>query len=146
MGIKSKQEGNKGETEVVKKVPCPNCGSKLMKLPVSYPLFDVQCTKCLFRAQIKTNNCKPKDQIFGAGWDIMDKNLRTGQLIPPLIVNFKWKEGQKQKRTVLFFPFLTKKNLRAKTRSQNGSRPGYREFNYIGLMSDNIAKIVLKEE
>lgn len=146
MGAKSKQEGSKGEQEIIDLIKCPNCGAKLMSLPVGYPLFDVQCKKCLFRAQIKTNNCKPKDQVFGAGWDIMQKNLRTGQMIPPLIVNFKWQEGSSQRRKVIFFPFLTKKNIKLKIRSESGAHPGYQEFNYVGLLDENTPKTVLLEE
>lgn len=90
---KNKVSGDEGEKEVVKLVPCPNCKKSLMLLPQSYPLFDVQCTGCSFRAQVKTNNSKPKNTIFGAGWEIIDKVTKSGYLVPPLIANFKWKEG-----------------------------------------------------
>ena len=86
----SKTSGYLGEQEVVDLVSCPNCLNKLMLLPVNYPLNDVQCTGCNFRAQIKTNNCKPKAEIFGAGWDITEKVLKSGFLMPPLITNYKW--------------------------------------------------------
>jgi len=67
MSTLRKSRGDQGEDEVVQKVKCPNCRSKLMKLPPSFPLYDVQCTRCLFRAQIKSARCKPKNEIFGAG-------------------------------------------------------------------------------
>ena len=143
MGAKSKLAGRTGEKDIVKTVRCPNCGRRLMQLPEGYPLFDVQCTGCVFRAQVKVNNCKTKDQIFGSGWDIMEKNLRIGQLIPPLIVKFHWREGRQSKEVILFFPFLTKANLKQKKRSQYGLRPGYKEFNYVGLMDDKTPKVVL---
>ncbi len=85
----NKSAGDIGEQEVVDLVPCPNCQKKLMLLPVGYPLFDVQCTGCSFRAQVKTNRSKPKASILGAGWQIMDKVLKSGYLTPPLIANFK---------------------------------------------------------
>ena len=66
--MSNKQTGNQGEQEVVDLIACPNCGKKLMLLPPNYPLYDVQCTACSFRAQIKTNNSKPKSEVFGAGW------------------------------------------------------------------------------
>jgi ssDNA-binding Zn-finger/Zn-ribbon topoisomerase 1 len=84
--------GNEGETEVCQKVKCPNCGKALMKLPKNYPLFDVQCSACSFRAQVKTQNAKPKGEILGAGWDILEKVLKSGYMVPSLIVNFKWRE------------------------------------------------------
>lgn len=89
----NKPVGDKGELEVVDLVACPNCGKKLMVLPPNYPLYDIQCTGCSFRAQIKTNQSKPKREIFGAGWEIMDKVLKSGYQIPPLITNDKWEGG-----------------------------------------------------
>ena len=89
---KNKELGDAGEIEVVNLVQCPNCGKPLMSLPKNYPLYDIQCTGCLFRAQVKTNNSRPKPVIFGAGWDIISKIMKSGYMIPPLITNFKWKD------------------------------------------------------
>ena len=50
----NKIAGDFGEQEIVDKMPCPNCGKTLMLLPKNYPLFDLQCTGCSFRAQVKT--------------------------------------------------------------------------------------------
>jgi hypothetical protein len=128
------ESGKAGEHWVTRAIPCPNCQSKLTLLPPGFPLFDVQCSRCLFRAQVKTNRCRPKDQIFGAGWEILDKTLKTGQLIPPLLVNFEWSDKAGKKRhEVHFFPFLTKANIRRHKRSMRGQRPGYKQFNYVGL-------------
>jgi hypothetical protein len=91
----------------------------------------------MFRAQVKTVRfAPPKDQIFGAGWDVLEKTLKTGQLIPPLLVNFQWSAGAttRARQEVHFFPFLTKDNVRKRQRSEGGQRPGYREFNYVGLL------------
>src|SRR3989344_3765554 len=61
---KNKESGDAGEIEVVNLVPCPNCGKPLMSLPKNYPLYDIQCTGCLFRAQVITNiKWKDKDGI-----------------------------------------------------------------------------------
>jgi len=131
---------------VVDVVPCPNCRSKLVLLPPGFPLFDVQCTRCMFRAQVKTARCAPpRDQIFGAGWDVLDKTRKTGQLIPPLIVNFQWpdKANGKERQVVYFFPFLTKDNIKKRQRSAAGQRPGYKEFNYVGLRDDNMPRMML---
>ena len=111
--VNNKIRGTVGEIEVVKLIKCPNCGKKLMLLPEGYPLFDIQCKACNFRAQIKTStNSKPKDVVRGAGWDIMNKVLKSGFLVPSLIVNFKWKEKNKDKQEIRFYPFIKKSNLR----------------------------------
>jgi DNA-directed RNA polymerase subunit RPC12/RpoP len=108
MGI-NKQFGDAGEKQVVDLVPCPNCGKELMVLPPNYPLFDVQCSGCSFRAQIKTVNSEPKDTIRGAGWDIIDKVLKSGYITPPLIVNFVWTKREVKYQEIRFYPFVPKK-------------------------------------
>lgn len=129
----NRQSGDRGELEVIKLVPCPNCGRKLMILPPNYPLYDVQCTGCSFRAQVKTNKSKPRAVIFGAGWEIMDKVLKSGLLSPSLIVNFKWVEKERGKQEIRFYPFVPKKNLRKYQLSAKARRANYWMFTYTGL-------------
>ena len=129
----NKLSGDEGELEVVNSVPCPNCGKKLMVLPPNYPLFDVQCTGCSFRTQVKTNNSKPKNIIFGAGWDIMEKVLKSGFITPPLIVNFKWSDKDEEKQEIRFYPFVPKTNLEKYRLSEQARRANYMMFRYVGL-------------
>lgn len=129
----NKIAGDQGEKEVVDLVPCPNCLKGLMLLPVSYPLFDVQCTGCSFRAQVKTNMSKPKDQVFGATWDIMDKVTKSGYMVPPLITNFKWLEGGNVKQEIRYYPFIPKVNLKMYKLPEHHARPNLKMFRYIGL-------------
>ena len=104
-----------------------------MKLPPNYPLYDVQCTGCSFRAQVKTNNSKPKDEIFGAGWEIIDKVMKSGFMVPSLIVNFKWNEEGKKKQKILFYPFVPRTHLKKRQLSPKARRANYKMFNYVGL-------------
>jgi DNA-directed RNA polymerase subunit RPC12/RpoP len=129
----NKITGDAGEKEIVDTIPCPNCIKPLMLLPKNYPLYDIQCTGCSFRVQVKTIASRPKDSILGAGWDIMDKVLKSGYLIPPLIVNFKWQEAGLDRQEIRFYPFLAKKNLRKYTLSKDARRANYTMFRYIGL-------------
>lgn len=129
----NKTAGDAGEQEIVDIIPCPNCGKSLMLLPPSYPLYDVQCTGCSFRAQVKTNASKPKPVIFGAGWEIMDKVLKSGYLVPPLITNFKWAEKGVDKQKIRFYPFVPKKNLKKYKLSETARRANYWMFRYEGL-------------
>ena len=133
MEISNKQTGTKGEQEIVKLIPCPNCGKKLMLLPSGYPLYDVQCTACSFRAQVKTNRCKPKAVVFGAGWQIMNKVLKAGFITPPLFLNFKWTEKGKRKQEIRFYPFIPKKNLSKYKLSPQARRANYQMFRYVNL-------------
>lgn len=130
---KSQESGDVGELEVVQLVPCPNCGKALMALPKNYPLYDVQCTGCLFRAQVKTNNSKPKPEIFGAGWDIISKVMKSGYMVPPLLTNFKWKDKSGNHHEIRFYPFIPKINLKMHQLSATARRANYKMFNYIGI-------------
>lgn len=130
---KSKTTGDLGEQEVIELVKCPNCRSKLMLLPPSFPMFDIQCTRCLFRAQIKTVSAKPRGTVFGAGWDIYEKVLKAGHLSPPLIVNFKWNNKSGSYQDIRFFPFISKDNVRKYSLSPTARLANYRMFLYVGL-------------
>ena len=55
-----KMTGDQGEVDVVEKIVCPNCGKKMSQLPNSFPLYDLQCTACNFRAQVKSSNSSNK--------------------------------------------------------------------------------------
>lgn len=133
--VNNKISGDFGEKEVVDLVPCPNCKKKLMTLPKNFPLFDVQCTGCNFRAQVKTNKSKPKKEILGAGWEIMDKVTKSGFIIPPLVTNFKWKEKNIEKQEIRFYPFVPKINLKKYKLSEAARRANYWMFRYVGLES-----------
>ena len=131
--MSNRSSGDQGEQEVIKLVPCPNCGKMLMALPPNYPLYDVQCTGCSFRAQVKTNKSRPKSVVFGAGWQIMDKVLKSGFITPPLILNFKWTQKKHKKQEIRFYPFVPKKNLNKYKLSEKARRANYWMFTYTGL-------------
>jgi len=114
-----------------------------MPLPPQFPIYDVQCTRCLFRAQVKTVGEKPRGVLFGAAFEIVERNKRTGQLPAPLIANFRWRSDGRWKQEIYFFPFLTQANVRSRRRSKDGARTGYREFNYVGLLAENVARVRL---
>ncbi len=101
-----------------------------MALPPNYPLYDVQCTGCSFRAQVKTNRTKPKPVVFGAGWQIMNKVLKAGFMPPPLFLNFKWTEKDQNKQEIRFYPFVPKKNLSNYKLSKTARRANYEMFTY----------------
>ena len=125
--------GDKGEISVSNRINCPNCGRKLILLPPNYPLYDIQCSGCSFRAQIKTSTDKPNATVRGAGWIIMEKVLKAGFITPPLIVNFNWIERGKKKQEIRLYPFIPKQNLKPYKIGKKAIRRGYKMFNYINL-------------
>ena len=82
---------------------------------------------------MKTCHSCPKDEIFGAGWEVMDKVLKAGFIVPPLIVNFRWTEGRRRCQKVVFYPFVPRTHIKKRTLSPQARRAGYRVFNYVGL-------------
>ena len=138
---KNKQSWKTDEKEVVRLVNCPNCKKKLMLLPPNYPLYDVQCTGCSFRAQIKTVNAKPRGILFGAGWEIMNKVLKSGYMVPSLLLNFKWKEKGEDKQKIRFYPFIPRVNLHKYKLSPKARRANYKMFLYKNM--DKIPYFVL---
>lgn len=131
--MSTKENGDVGEREVIEHVPCPNCGKSLMLLPPSFPMCDVQCVGCHFRAQIKTSGSKPKRVVFGSTWNITEKVLKSGYIMPPLFLNFKWVEKSIEHQEIRFYPFVPKKNLRQRTLPETAKRAGLKMFDYIGL-------------
>src|SRR3972149_10176766 len=129
--------GSEGEKEVVDKVKCPNCKGELMLMPSSQPLFDVFCKRCSFKAQVKTSTSKPSGKILGATGDVMSYYMKSGQLIPPLIVNYKWRGGQE----IRFYPFIPRENLKFRQLSPTAIRANLKMFDYIKL--DTLAHIIL---
>jgi hypothetical protein len=115
-----------------------------MTLPPNYPLYDVQCTGCSFRAQVKTNQSKPKAVVFGAGWQIMNKVLKSGYMTPSLFLNFKWSEKGEQKQEIRFYPFVPKKNLSNYRLSETARRANYEMFTYVGM--DKLPFILVYEK
>jgi hypothetical protein len=130
---KSYQEyGDAGEKEVASLVPCPNCHKPLMTMPKNYPLIDVQCTACIFRAQVKSSSSSPlkAEVVRGSGWDIMDKTIKSGYLIPPVIVNFKWTENTQFHQEIRFYPFLNRQNLVQRLADIKSANRKYKMFDY----------------
>lgn len=127
------ENGSIGEREVIAHVPCPNCGKTLMLLPTSFPMYDVQCSGCIFRAQIKTSNGRPKSVVYGSTWNITEHALKAGYIMPPLFINFKWSKVGTDHQEIRFYPFVPKANLRPRTLSPTSKRAGLRMFDYTGL-------------
>jgi DNA-directed RNA polymerase subunit RPC12/RpoP len=126
---RSQRMGSAGEREVADTVQCPHCGRDLRTAPVNHPLYDIECVHCEFRAQVKTSPRAPGGAIFGAGWDIVEKVLRAGYMLPPLIVNYKWLKSGRKTQQIIFYPLITRKSLK-RYRLKKGNRA---MFIYVGL-------------
>lgn len=110
--------GDEAESFVAERVPCPSCGSPLRQLPPGYPLFDLQCSACLFRAQVKRVQEKPRSRLRGGSWNVVNTYLRTGQLLPPMFVCFGWPRSRSEPESVYFFPLVPARNVAKRVLSE----------------------------
>ena len=131
----AKKKGDLGESAVVKLVRCPNCGKRLVRLPPSYPLYDVQCSGCSFRAQVKARYRSPTPIVTGAGWNVLHKVLKSGFMVPPLLVLFRWSERGRRRQEIRFYPFVPKAHLKPYRLSASARQANYMMFNYVRLSS-----------
>ena len=129
MRNRNQKTGDKGEKQVVRDAPCPNCGKRMTRLPKCFPLYDVQCKSCSFRAQVKTKtgHSSGKFRVRGGGWNIMRCHLKAGGLPPPLILNFP------SESKMLFFPCIPKSIYKKYKLRDDHPQPNYEMFDYSGL-------------
>jgi hypothetical protein len=111
--------GRQAEDFVVEHLSCPSCASLLRPLPPGYPLYDVECVRCVFRAQVKRVRAQPRDRIRGGSWTILSHHLKTGHLLPPMFVCFGWPASEDRPSTVWFFPLVPAVNVRPRKLSEN---------------------------
>lgn len=134
--------GDLGEDFVAKNAPCPACGKTLTKLPESYPLFDLQCSACTFRCQVKATGKRPQKNILGAGWTIFNAALKTGQQVPPLVYVANLNEGPP---IVRFYPFIPRSHLEPRQPFPDGhKRESYLQFSYLRM--NRVPSFVLNEK
>jgi len=87
----------------------------------------------MFRAQVKTALHAPRATLPGAGWDVLSKVLKSGYMIPPLIVNYRWSKPAFEHQVIRFFPFIPKDNVSKYKLSRTARRANYRMFTYVDL-------------
>lgn len=126
--------GTEAEVFVVEHVPCPSCGHRLRSLHPGFPLHDVECSRCLFRAQVKRILAPPRDRIRGASWDVLNHHLRTGQLVPPIFACFGWKRVAPAPGVIYFFPFIPASHVKRRVLSEKHATPGRKMTEYERML------------
>jgi len=63
----------------------------------------------------------------------MDKVLKSGFMVPMLIVNSKWTDKKGKHHEIRFYPFIYKSNLDHRKLSKTAKRADYEMFNYVGM-------------
>jgi hypothetical protein len=126
-------EGTEAERFIIDQLSCPSCGSSLRQLPTGYPLYDLECVRCLFRAQVKRVKAGPRDRLRGGSYDLVSHHLKTGHLLPPLFVCFGWATGAVNPSEVWLFPLVPAKNVKLRVLSEKHSTPGRRMAEYVEM-------------
>ncbi len=140
-----KTTGDIGEKFVASNAPCPACGKALVALPEGYPLFDLQCSACTFRCQVKATVKQRQNAIPGGGWSILNAVLKTGQHVPPLIYVSRVGEAHSGSPVVRFFPFIPRNHLKKVQPFPDGhKRADYLQFRYTRM--NRVPSFILNEK
>jgi len=131
--ISSAARGVEAEAFVVARIPCPSCGHALRAMAPGYPLYDVECTRCLLRAQVKRILAGPRDRIRGASWDVIAHHFKTGHLVPPMFACWGWPTGTPEPSEVWFFPLIPTSHLKMRVLSERHKTPGRRMAEYVDM-------------
>lgn len=124
------RKGREGELDTVRKIACPDCGSRLaLLIQRNAPLFDAKCTNCDFMAQIKAPEGRPKSKVTGAGYCVLRRWLDSGNPVPPLIVNSRWDGGQQ----IRLYRNVPESHIKPRKLSENHKYAGYGMFSYMRL-------------
>jgi hypothetical protein len=97
---------------VVAHALCPYCGKTLACLPTATPVYDVACTRCEFRAQVKSVETPPRPRIRGASARPLAGLRLAGKLSPPIIVVWGWNGVERTAQSITLFPLVPWANIR----------------------------------
>lgn len=97
---------------ILNMVPCPNCASTLTAKPTPKEWKNVFCSTCPFACRFITAHHDPNISKFNILPNDLAKLLTDNTLLPPLIINYKWKSNGISFERVTLFPFISAKFLK----------------------------------
>lgn len=93
-------------------ITCPNCNGKLIAKPVLNELRNVFCENCDFSCRFETALNHPNESILNIPYGDLNKLISSKTTLPPMIIHYKWKEGEIEFEKVYFFPFIAHRFLK----------------------------------
>jgi hypothetical protein len=88
-------------------VPCPNCKSRLEARPVEREWKNVFCTNCDFACRFVVALNDPNESKLNILPKDLEGLLSDKVSLPPLIIDYKWNDGEIDWEKVYFFPFIS---------------------------------------
>jgi len=92
-------------------IVCPNCNGKLVPKPITNEFRNVFCENCNFSCRFETAFNHPNESILNISYGDLDKLLSDKVILPPFIIDYKWKENETQWEKIYFFPFIARRFL-----------------------------------
>ena len=126
--------GEEGELWVRQHVRCPNCAKGWFeRYPSGYPLYDVYCLRCQFRAQVRKHYLPAsRSRHVGASWEKIGASLTVGEPLPPIIYCHGWPSGAADPEEVFLYPFVPYSVVKARA-IKTGPQTGRNMTDYVGL-------------
>lgn len=93
-------------------VPCPNCNARLEAKPVEREWKNVFCTNCDFGCRFITALNDPYESRLNILPKDLEDLLSEKTVLPPLIIHYKWQDGEINWEKVYFFPFVAYRFLK----------------------------------
>jgi hypothetical protein len=117
--ISNSESGERAVQFVLANVRCPYCEKALMDLPRATPVYDVACSRCEFRAQVKSVETSIRSRIRGASARPLVGLRLAGKLSPPLIVVWRWDGERRTADEVSLFPLVPWSHVRERVLPAN---------------------------
>lgn len=101
-----------GDLFILNFIMCPNCNGRLA--PRSQGKWiNVGCETCAFGCRFVSARCSPESPTLHASPDQLEDLLTDAkELLPPIIMHFRWRAEGMQHEKVIFYPFLAYRFLK----------------------------------
>jgi DNA-directed RNA polymerase subunit RPC12/RpoP len=117
--ISNTASGERAVEFVLAQVKCAYCEKALVDLPRATPVYDVACSRCEFRAQVKSVETHMRRRIRGASARPLAGLRLAGKSSPPLIVVWGWDGEARSAERVTLYPLVPWRHIRERALSQN---------------------------
>jgi|ERR1039458_3979989 hypothetical protein len=132
--ISNTESGERAVEFVLAQVKCPYCGKTLIDLPRATPVYDVACSRCEFRAQVKSVETRKRSRIRGASARPLAGLRLAGKLSPPLSVVWEWDGTVRSAAEISLFPLVPWSHLHERAPPANHAMmPGRLMVDYHDL-------------
>ena len=125
---------------------CPNCNGKLLAKPTDGEWNNTFCEDCNFCCRFETAFNSPDGSILILPTKELDRLLSDKTILPPLMIHFKWKEGEVSWGKIIFYPFISYRFLQEEQNHPISLLPNAKDKSVVYSNMFQLPQIVLYEE